>query len=160
MPEEKEVDGGTHLTIEIALKHKGKFVMVRRPEGYPGHQLPPKADKYPNGCLYFCHDLPRWGEKLDQAVRRIVKSQIEVDVKGIKVLDLTMETYPDELHEEGNRQWAITLFIEAELGELPKLSREVTGVVQFGTNNIPSDMGWWEVEEFREFFKRFTQIPS
>lgn len=155
LPEEREVDGGTHFTIEIWLKHKGKFVMVRRPKGYPGHQLPPKAEKYPKGCLYACHDLPRWGESLDQAVARIVKSQIGLDVKNPKVFHLDMETYPDELHKEGNKQWAITLYLEVELPELPKTTDEVTEVIQFDVNSIPEDMGWWEVHELKEYIEKY-----
>ena len=151
LPEEKEIDGGTHFTIEIILKHNGKYVLVRRPKGYPGHQLPPKAERYPQGCLYFSHDLPRWGETLDKAVKRIVKNQLNVDLKSIKVVDLTMETYPDELHAEGNKQWAITLYVIAELAELPQITSEVTEVVKFDISSIPDDMGWWEQDELKEF---------
>lgn len=153
-PEEKEIDGGTHFTIEIILKHKGKFIMVRRPKGYAGHQLPPKAEKNPRGCFYFCHDLPRWGESLAQAVKRIVRSQIDVGIKNFRVAHLTMEKYPDKLHG-GNRQWAMTLFVEAGLSELPKLNDKVTETVRFNVNNIPDEMGWWEEEELKEFVKRF-----
>lgn len=152
-PAEKEIDGGTHFTMEIFLKHKGKFVMVRRPKGYPGHQLPPKAERYPNGCLYFCHDLPRWGESLEQAVRRIVRNQIGAAVKLVKVIDLTMETYPDSMHE-GNRQWAITLFVKAELAALPKITKDVTEAVKFGAKSVPKDMAWWEPNEFLDFVKQ------
>src|SRR3989344_1646917 len=140
-PEEKEIDGGTHLTIEIILRHKGKFVMIRRPKGYPGHQLPPKADNYPNGCLYFSHDLPRWGESVETAVKRIVKSQLNTDLESVKVLDLTMETYPDALHE-GNKQWAITLYVMVELMSLPKLNKDITEIIQFDLKSIPDGMGW------------------
>ena len=150
LPAEKEIDGGTHFTMEIILKHGGKYVLVRRPKGYPGHQLPPKAESYPKGCLYFSHDLPRWGETLDQAVKRIVNNQLKVNVKDIKVVDLTMEKYPDELHKEGNKQWAITLYVIAELAELPKVTETVTEVVLFDLNTIPNDMGWWEQEDLKE----------
>src|SRR3989338_3194143 len=118
--------------------------MVRRPRGYPGHQLPPKAEKYPNGCLYFCHDLPRWGESLDQAVKGIVRSQINARVKSVKVLDLSMEKYPDSMHE-GNRQWAITLYVKAEVDK-PKITKEVTEVVMFDSKSIPKDMDWWSLK--------------
>ncbi len=150
-PAEKEIDGGMHFTIEILLARGKKFLMVRRPRGYPGHQLPPKADKYPNGCLYFCHDLPRYGETLEQAVKRIVRSQTGSKVKSIKVLDLTMETYPDTLHE-GNRQWAITLYVKAEVSK-PKITKDVNEIVAFDSRSIPKDMGWWEPNELRDFLK-------
>ena len=114
---------------------------VRRPRGYPGHQLSPKAASHLQGCLYFCHDLPRWGETLDTAVRRIVRDQIGVGVQDVHVLDLSMETYPDELHE-GNRQWAITLYVLAELNSLPKTGNLITEVVRFDATSVPSDMGW------------------
>lgn len=125
--------------------------MVRRPKGYPGHQLPPKAEKNPKGCLYFSHDLPRWGESLDGAVKRIVKNQLNVGINEVDVVTLTMETYPDDLHSEGNKQWAITLYVQAELSELPKITDEVTEVVQFDINTIPEDMAWWEKDELKEF---------
>jgi len=150
-PVDTEVDRGTHFTIEIMLKHKGKFVMVRRPKGHPGHQRSPKAKDHPNGCLYFCHDLARWGDTVEKAVNRILKSQLGLVPSSSKVIDLTMHTYPDELHTESNKQWAITLFIEAELENLPQTNELVTEVVEFDTNNIPNDMGWWEVDELREF---------
>jgi len=153
LPAEKEVDGGTHFTIEIILKHGGKYVMVRRPKGYPGHQLPPKAERYPQGCLYFSHDLPRWGETLDQSVKRIVNNQLNVDVKNIHVTDLTMEKYPDELHKEENKQWAITVEVIAELAELPKVTGAVTEVVTFDINTIPEDMAWWEPDDLKETIK-------
>ena len=155
VPSSKEVDGGTHFTIEIILKNKDKYLMVRRPKGYPGHQLPPKAKDFPKGCLYFSHDLPRWGETLDQSIKRIIKSQLNVDVKNIKVLDLDMETYPDELHKEDNKQWAITLYIATELKELPKLTNEVTEVVTFNLSNIPDEMGWWGKDDLKEFLKKY-----
>jgi len=154
MPSQKEVDGGTHFTIEIILKSDDKFVMVRRPKGYPGHQLPPKAKDFPGGCLYFSHDLPIWGETLDESVKRIVKSQLSVGVKKTKVLDLDMETYPDESHEEGNKQWAITLYVIAELEELPKLNESVTEVVTFDLSSIPDNMGWWGKEDLKEFLEK------
>lgn len=154
LPETKEIDGGTHFTIEMVLRHGGKFVAVRRPEGYPGHQLPPKASEHPNGCLYFYHDLPRWGENLPEAVKRVVTSQIGVRVKNIRVLDFTMETYPDEQHE-GNRQWALTLYVAVEIDALPKTNDKVTEVVAFDRNSVPSDIGWWEQEELRDFIVQF-----
>ena len=155
VPAQKEVDGGTHFTIEIILKNKSKYVMVRRPRGYPGHQLPPKAKDYPKGCLYFSHDLPRWGETLNQVVERIVKSQLNAEVEKIKVLNLDMETYPDELHEEGNKQWAITLYVTAELKDLPRLTDEITEVVTFDKESIPEGIGWWEKEELKEFLEEY-----
>ena len=157
-PQKKEIDGGTHFSIEIILIYHKKYVAVRRPHGYPGHQLPPKATAYPQGCLYFCHDLPRWGETLDNAVCRIVKHQIGVGVQNMRVLDLNMETYPDEFHE-GNRQWAITLYVLADLKSLPKAGKVVTEVVTFDISSIPSNMGWWEADEFVEFIEAIKPLP-
>ena len=152
-PDEHEINMGTHFTIEIMLKHKGKFVAVRRPKGYLGHQLPPKAEKYPQGCLYFCHNLPRWGEKLPEAINRITMDQIGTDVFDIKIKDLEMQTYPDDLHEDSNRQWAITLYVEVELPKLPEINEAVTEVVQFDKDSVPEDMGWWEKEELKKFIE-------
>ncbi len=150
LPAEKEIDGGTHFTIEIILRHRDKFIAVRRPKGYTGHQLPPKAENHPKGCLYFCHDLPRWGETLEKAVNRIVKNQIGVSVKDIRVVDFDMSTYPDKLHE-GNKQWALLLFVYAEISKIPKTSKNVTEVVVFDKNSVPYDFGWWEKNEVKDF---------
>ena len=156
LPETKEIDGGTHFTIEMMLRHAGKFVMVRRPEGYPGHQLSPKAKDYPEGCLYFCHDLPRWGESLPEAVKRVVASQIGAEVQDIRILDLNMQTYPDDQHE-GNRQWAITAYVAVELTGLPEINDKVTEVRVFDEASIPDDMGWWEQDELRDFISQFKE---
>ena len=101
----------------------------------------------------FSHDLPKWGETLSQSVKRIVKNQLDVEVKNIDVLDLEMQTYPDELHKEGNKQWAITLYVLAELNHPPICTKDVTEVISFDHNKIPNDMAWWTQDELKEFLE-------
>ncbi|MBI2057943.1 MAG: hypothetical protein HYT63_03105 [Candidatus Yanofskybacteria bacterium] len=86
-PLKYQVKGGTHFTFEMILKWDGKYIALRR-QSIPGHEAPPHAEKYPNGLLYFCHNLIQYGESVEQCVKRIVKSQTGVNVKSYKVVDI------------------------------------------------------------------------
>ncbi len=79
-----QIKGGAHITFEIILKHKGKYIALRR-SSIPGHDAPSHAYKYPNGLLYFCHNLIRYGESVEQYVKRIVKSHTGVGIKSYKI---------------------------------------------------------------------------
>ena len=137
LPEEKEINGGTHFTVEIILRHNKKFVIVRRPNGYPGHQLPPKSEHFPQGCLYFCHGLPRWGESVNEAVKRIVKSQIDTGIKNFNVVHLEMGKYPDDLHE-GNKH----LMLKISPVEWPGGKKTSSGFLLNNTyNELSEDSG-------------------
>lgn len=147
-PIEGEVSGGTHISAENILKFKGKYVALRRPKAIPEHEIPPKALKANKPHLYFVHGLPRWGETLDQYVKRMVKDQAGVNVKNFKVVNLTMEVYPD------TNQWAWTPYLIVEIDKLPTpgtYGNEVTEVVTFAKEDIPEDFGWWKKQELEEF---------
>lgn len=151
-PVETEASGGTHISAENILKFNGKYVALRRPEAIPEHEIPEKALKFGKPCLYFVHGLPRWGETMDEYVRRVVKDQAGVDVKSFKVVDLSMEVYPD------TNQWAWTPCLIVEVDKLPVLGNygnEVTEVVTFIKDNIPEDFGWWEKKELEEFLEKY-----
>lgn len=136
-----EVAGGTHLTIESVLMFNGAFVALRRPGAIPHHELPQRVGR---PLLYFVHDLPLWGESLDQYVKRIVREQAGVGVQRFRVVDLTMKLY------EKDQQWAVTPFLAVELAALPTpgtYGNAVTEVVSFTKDDIPDGFGWYTKPE-------------
>ena len=146
-PIEGEVKGGTHISIENFLMFDGKFVALRRPEANPQHEVPIKAQKAGKALLYFVHNLPIWGESLDEYVNRVVMDYAGVKVKNYKVVDLNMELYED------TQQWAWTPYTLVELGSLPTpgvYGNEITEVVTFDIDTIPDEFGWWEKDELEE----------
>ena len=148
-----EVSGGTHISIENIPTYKGKFVALRRPEAVPNHEVPIKAQSADTPHLYFVHDLPVWGETLDDYVPRIVREQAGVGVVSYRVAHLKMAVYED------SRQWAWTPYTFVELDELPVpgcYGNDVTEVLVFDIDSIPPDLGWWTVDELREFLERFA----
>jgi hypothetical protein len=147
-PIEREVAHGTHISIENIPVYEGKFVALRRPQANPGHEIPRKAQDVGRPMLYFIHNLPLWGETLPVYVERVVRESAGVAVKNFRLLDLKMEVYPD------TQQWAWTPYLLVELADLPVpglYGNEVTEVVTFTRDEIPSDLGWWEPAEFRQF---------
>lgn len=151
-PVEAEVPSGTHISCENILKFNGQYVALRRPQAIPEHEIPQKAQESGKPYLYFVHGLPRWGETMDQYVKRIVKDQAGVGVTSFKVVDLTMEVY------EEAKQWAWTPYLVVEVDQLPisgNYGNEVTEVVTFTKDNIPDEFGWWSKEELIEFFEKY-----
>jgi len=145
-PLEKQVKGGTHITCEIILKHQGKYIALRR-ASIPGHEAPSRKK-----ILYFCHNLIRYGESIDQCVKRIVKSQTGVSIKSCKVV------YIDSNIQKKDKQWAITPHIIAELNKKPKtgyFGNQITEVVKFTKNKIPKDFAFWPVSELKNFLQEF-----
>jgi len=148
-PIKKDIDGGTHITFEILLKKGNEYIALRR-QSIPGHEPPPKAKNHPQGLLYFCHNLIRYGESIEQCVKRIVKEQAGVNVKNLKVVDI------DSSVQEKDSQWAFTPYVIAEVEEIPKPGKygnEITEVVEFDKNNVPNDFAWWTQKELKEFLE-------
>ena len=127
-PVSKQKRGGTHITFEIILKKDNQFVALRRPNAIPGHELPPKAKDYPNGLLYFCHNLIRYGEPIESFIKRIVKEQAEVGIKSYKIIDISSEI------QDKDDQWSFMPYVVAELENIPHTNKEVTEVVSFDKN--------------------------
>jgi len=149
-PLRKQVGGGTHITCEIVLKRRNKYIGLRR-SSIPGHEAPPKTDKNSKGFLYFCHNLIRYGEPIDKCVKRIVKSQAGVYVKDYKITDIETEI------QKKDNQWAITIYVIAELSQKPKVGlwgNKITEVVEFNKNNIPNDFAWWSKNDLSDFLKK------
>jgi len=147
-PVEGEVLGGTHISIENFLMFEGKFVALRRPEANPQHEIPEKARRANKALLYFVHNLPIWGETMDEYVERVIGEYAGVKPESYTVVDMTMDVYED------TKQWAWTPYTVVNLDSLPKpglYGNEITEVVTFDENSIPDEFGWWEREELRDY---------
>lgn len=73
----KQIDNGTHISFEIILKNNGRYIGLRR-ESIPKHESPPDSKKHPKGMLFFCHNLIRYAESVEDCIKRIVKEQAGV----------------------------------------------------------------------------------
>ena len=147
-PIPKQVSGGMHITFEIILEYEKSFVALRRPSAIPEHEIPQKAAYYPNGLLYFCHGLIRYGESTEECVKRIVKEQANVEIINYKIIDIWSEI------QDKDDQWSFTPGIIAEIESLPKIKDgkdSITEIIKFNKNSIPEDFGWWDRKELREF---------
>jgi len=154
-PLENPVAGGTHITFEIVLKKGDKFIALRRHEAIPGHELPPKAKNHPQGLLYFCHNLIRYGESIEECVKRIVKEQAGISIKSFRIVNI------DSFVQEKDDQWAFTPHVIAEVEKIPqpgKYGNEVTEIITFDRNAIPEDFGWWTQEELKKFLEEYEDI--
>ncbi len=146
-----EAKGGTHITFEILMKWNGNYIALRR-QSIPGHEAPTHAKRYPSGLLYFCHNLIRYGESTEQCVKRIVKDQAGVRIRSYKVVDL------ESMVQKKDDQWAIIPTVIAELTVKPKVGlhgNEVSEVVEFTKDTVPTDFAWWPKGSVAEFLKRF-----
>ena len=148
-PIPSQVDGGTHITFEIILKKDAQFVALRRPRAIPEHELPPKAENYPDGLLYFCHNLIRYGENIESFLQRTVNEQTGTEISDYKILDIE-----SELQSKDN-QWSFMPYVVVDLVAIPQISNEITEVVLFDKNSIPDDWGWWTKEDLQEFFNTY-----
>ncbi len=145
-----QVEGGTHITFEIVLRLDGEFVALRRPDGIPGHHEPPEAEEHPDGLLYFCHNLIRYGESLEECVSRIVRSQAGVAVDAVDVVDL------ESVVHENQDNWGIIPHVIVDLSELPEAGlhgNQVTEIVTFTPEDVPDDFAWWPPEQLQEFLQ-------
>lgn len=148
LPLEEQVSGGAHVTFEIILKKEGKYIALRRPNGIPEHELPDKAKHSPRGLLYFCHNLIRYGESIEECTKRIVKEQA-----GVEIIKLQVAYIYSEVQVKDN-QWTINPCIITEVEKVPQINSDVTEVVLFDKNNIPEDFAWWTKEDLLEFLEK------
>jgi len=144
-PTSDQIPGGCHISFEIILKFQGNIVALRRPNAIPGHELPPSAKDHPEGLLYFCHNLIRYGESIENFIARTVQEQAGVAIQGYRILTIESDI------QQKDQQWAFTPYVIADLELLPSSTSEVTEVIQFRSANIPADFGWWTKDELLEF---------
>lgn len=150
-PTPKQIDGGTHIAFEIILKKDNKFIALRR-QSIPGHEPPPNIKEYPKGLLFFCHDLIKYGEFIEDCVKRIVREQAGIDVKSFRVV------YIDSFVQDKDNTWAFIPHVIVGVTEIPKIGthgNEITEVVLFDKNNPPNDFAWWSKEDLKEFFEEY-----
>ena len=150
-PVPEQIAGGTHITLEIILKKDDKCIALRRPKGIPEHQLPSHAEKYPLGLLYFCHNLIRYGESIEECVKRIVKEQADVAVKNYRVIDI------DSMIQAKDNQWSFMSYIVAEVESIPAIHELVAEVILFDQESIPNDFAWWSKDELQEFLESVSR---
>lgn len=151
LPIETEISGGTHFSAECILKFEEKYIALRRPNAIPEHEVPLKALKSKKACLYDVHGLPRWGETLDEFIKRIVKDQAGVGVRGFRIADLEMGVYSE------TKQWYIEPTFFVEVDKLPivgNYGNEVIEVITFDKKHIPDDFGWWSKEQIEDFLNK------
>ena len=151
-PLQKQVGGGTHVSFEIVLKKDSKYIALRRPNAVPEHELPPHAGKFPVGLLYFCHNLIRYGETVENCIKRIIKFQAGVSLKSFKI------AYIDSSVQSKDKQWAIIPVVIAEVDKIPKPGKhgnEVNEIVVFDKSSVPKDFAWWKKKELEEFLEEY-----
>lgn len=151
-PLRRQVRGGTHITFELILKWRGKYIGLRRPKAIPGHELPPKAHERPQGLLYFCHGLIRYGETSEECIKRIIRSQTGVGVDTFQVVSIDSEV------QTKDGQWAFMPHAVVRLSRKPRPGRYgnmVTEVAEFTKQSIPNDFGWWKRRELKNFLTKF-----
>lgn len=150
-PLKKPVPGGGHITFEIVLKFRDKYVALRR-DSIPGHEAPPHAKKHPGGLLYFCHDLIRYGEDVEHCIKRIVKTQTGVGVKSYELAEIESGV------QKKDGQWAFVPHIVAKLARLPKAGRfgnQIYEIITFTKEQIPGDFAWWSKKDLADFLSAF-----
>jgi len=129
------VSGGMHITFEIVLKKDNTYIALQR-KGIPDHPL--------KEGLYFCHGLIRYGESVEDCIKRLVQEQAGVGVAGFKVVDI------DSVVQEKDNQWAFTPHVLAEITKIPSISEDVTEVVIFDKSEIPDGFVWWKKAKKRK----------
>jgi len=78
-------------------------------------------------------------------VKRIVRDQAGINVESFELVDLESEV------QEKDSQWAITVYIIAEVDKIPEKNAEIAEVVIFDKSSIPDEFGWWTKKELEEF---------
>ena len=150
-PIKQQVKNGAHLTFEIVPVYRDKMIALFR-DSVPGHEKPPGAEKHPKGMFYFCHDLIRFAEPMDDFVQRIVKTQTGVNVIRWKITDF------ESTFQRKDNQWALVGYILAEVDTLPKHGfhggNDVKRVVAFAAGGVPEPFGWWSTKDVKAYAKK------
>lgn len=137
-PIKDEIVGGTHIAPEIIAWDGRKFYAVHWFHGLPRH------DKL--NAIRFPHGLMIWGESMEDCARRLVKEQLGMNVKSVRVLSI--DSYVDK-----ENHWHIEPEILAEVSGEPKKPVENSKIVTFKLEDTP-EMAFWKSEKFKEFLKQ------
>lgn len=133
-PARRELAGGSHLTLEIPLRHRDSLVALLLRRGVHGGD-PTK--------LYFPHDLIRVGETVPDAVARVVEEACGADVR--RLTPVVLESWNGE---QGH--WHVCYTTIATVRRLPVPGGNVRAVVAFGRDAVPATpFAWWDRKSLR-----------
>jgi len=139
-PLRREVTGGSHLTLEIPLRHRDGLVGLLLHRGVHGGD-PSK--------LYFPHDLIRVGETVPDGVARVVEEACGAEVTGLDAVGLESWT-----GEKGH--WHVCYTTIARIRRLPETRRNVRAVLRFGPKSLPATpFAWWDRKSLRWLFRTY-----
>ena len=133
-PIQEEVVGGVHIAPECITRAGDRFIMIEWPNGLPRHET--------NRTVRFPHGLMRFGEAMEQCAQRLVKEQLGMKVKSVRVLYI--DSYLDKMNH-----WHIEPGLLVEVGGDPKLPKEAGGVIYFRGYKLPKG-SVWTIKEFKE----------
>lgn len=133
-----QVSGGTHITFELITKKDKIFYMTRWPKGLPRHDDPPNVLRFPHGLI-------RFGESLIDFSKRLVRDQLGMGVKSVKI------AYWDSYLDSTNH-WHIEPGLIVELKGTPRIPKDASEIVSFDIKNIP-EMTFWPKNDFIEIIK-------
>ena len=136
-PSRREVPGGSHLTLEIPLRHRDSLVGLLLHRGVHGGD----ATK-----LYFPHDLIHVGETVPDGVARVVEEACGAEVSGLDAVGL--ESWTGE-----KDHWHVCYTTIATIRKLPKPGGNVREVVRFTRDTLPkTPFAWWSPKDLRATF--------
>lgn len=133
-----QVSAGAHITFEMITISGATFHMTRWPNGLPGHEDPPNTLRFPHGLI-------RWGESLDDCAARLVKAQLGMRVKSVRLA--YWDAYVDDLNH-----WHIEPGCIVDVSGNPTLPSGASAIVKFGISSLP-DMTYWPSKEFLRLVK-------
>lgn len=127
--------GGTHITFEL-ITRKGKTLFATRwPKGLPGHDDPPNVLRFPHGLI-------RFGETIEDCAKRLVKDQLGMNVRSVKMA--YMDSYVDD-----KQHWHIEPGCVVEVDGKPRVPRAASEIVRFTLAKIP-ELSFWTKEDLLE----------
>ena len=128
-----QIAGGAHITFELVTKKGKKFYMTRWPRGLPRHDDPPNVLRFPHGLI-------RFGESLTECAERLVKDQLGMKVKGVKIA--YWDSYLDKMNH-----WHIEPGCIVEVEGEPKIPKHASEIVSFDVYHLP-EMSFWPKQDF------------
>lgn len=139
-PIRTQVQKGAHITFECVTRTGGRYYMARWPRGLPGHEDPPNTLRFPHGLI-------RFGETLEQCVRRLVRAQLGMGVRSVRIVEF--DSYVDS-----TKHWHIEPCCLVEVTGRPNLPQGASDIISFGLRSIPQ-MTYWTRKDFLELVRCF-----
>ena len=139
-PIRTQVAGGSHITFELITKRDETFYATRWPSGLPGHDDPPNTLRFPHGLI-------RVGESLEECAERLVREQLGMLVRQVRML--YWDSYMD-----GLGHWHVEPGALVEVAGEPDLPRAASKIETFTTHGIP-DLTYWSQSDFLELVQEY-----